>query len=176
MIIARQKRKENIAEYILYMWHIEDTIRACEFDISIIEKHIISKFDTNDSTKQEMKEWYERLIEMMKSEQLISSGHTQISKSSERLLSDFHVELLENKDEKAYHTLYSHTTPFIDEFKQKNALNDMPSIAVCLQFMYGVWLLKIQQKALSTETNEAVEQIGKLLSVLAKKWKDNEVN
>ena len=67
MIIARQKRKENIAEYILYMWHIEDTIRACEFDISIIEKHIISKFDTNDSTKQEMKEWYESLIEMMKS-------------------------------------------------------------------------------------------------------------
>lgn len=29
MITASQKRKENIAEYLLYMWQIEDLIRAC---------------------------------------------------------------------------------------------------------------------------------------------------
>ena len=28
MIIAQKKRKENIAEYLLYMWQIEDLIRA----------------------------------------------------------------------------------------------------------------------------------------------------
>ena len=28
MYIASQKRKENIAEYLLYMWQIEDLIRA----------------------------------------------------------------------------------------------------------------------------------------------------
>ena len=28
MKIASQKRKENIAEYLLYMWQIEDIIRA----------------------------------------------------------------------------------------------------------------------------------------------------
>ena len=33
MIIARQKRKENIAEYLLYMWQVEDLIRANKFDI-----------------------------------------------------------------------------------------------------------------------------------------------
>ena len=27
MIIAQQKRKENIAEYLLYMWQVEDMIR-----------------------------------------------------------------------------------------------------------------------------------------------------
>ena len=32
MIIARQKRKENIAEYLLYMWQVEDLIRANKFD------------------------------------------------------------------------------------------------------------------------------------------------
>ena len=28
MIIAEQKRKENIAEYLIYMYQVEDMIRA----------------------------------------------------------------------------------------------------------------------------------------------------
>ncbi len=35
MITASQKRKENIAEYLLYMWQIEDIIRANGLDIEI---------------------------------------------------------------------------------------------------------------------------------------------
>lgn len=38
MIIASRKRKENIAEYILYMWQIEDIIRANSCDIEQIKK------------------------------------------------------------------------------------------------------------------------------------------
>ncbi|MDE7144362.1 MAG: DUF4924 family protein, partial [Muribaculaceae bacterium] len=33
MIIASEKRKNNIAEYLLYMWQIEDIIRANNLDI-----------------------------------------------------------------------------------------------------------------------------------------------
>ena len=42
MIIASQKKKENIAEYLLYMWQIEDIIRAYGLDIDQIQKHIIN--------------------------------------------------------------------------------------------------------------------------------------
>ena len=27
MLIAREKRKSNVAEYILYMWQVEDLLR-----------------------------------------------------------------------------------------------------------------------------------------------------
>ena len=176
MIIARQKRKENIAEYILYMWHIEDTIRAYKFDIEAIYTHIISKFSIDDTTKKEMREWYESLIEMMNKEQVKTKGHLQINNSSVRLLSDLHIELLENEDENHYHSLYHQTLPIIEEFKHKNSLTEIPSIEVCLQFMYGIWLLKIQKKEISAETNQAVLQIGKLLAFLSKKFKNNEEN
>jgi hypothetical protein len=176
MIIARQKRKENIAEYILYMWHIEDTIRAYKFDIEAIYTHIISKFSIDDTTKKEMREWYESLIEMMNKEQVMHTGHLQINNSSVRLLCDLHVELLENEDENHYHSLYHQTLPLIEEFKHKNSLTEIPSIEVCLHFMYGIWLLKIQQKEISAETNQAVLQIGKLLAFLSKKFKNNEEN
>ena len=45
MIIARKKRKENIAEYILYMWQIEDIIRANNLNITKIENNIIQKWE-----------------------------------------------------------------------------------------------------------------------------------
>lgn len=176
MIIARQKRKENIAEYILYMWHIEDIIRAYKLDIEAIHTHIIMHFSLDEATRKEMKEWYESLIEMMNKEQVMHTGHLQINQSSVRLLCDFHVELLENEDEKQYHSLYHQTLPLIEEFRHKNALSDVPSIEICLQFMYGIWLLKIQKKEISTETNQAVVQIGKLLAFLSKKFKNNEEN
>ncbi len=44
MLIAREKRKTNIAEYILYMWEIEDLIRANGFDIDKIDRNIIRRF------------------------------------------------------------------------------------------------------------------------------------
>ena len=36
MLVAQQKLQENIAEYILYMYQIEDVVRAYNFDIEEI--------------------------------------------------------------------------------------------------------------------------------------------
>ena len=47
MFIAKQKRKENIAEYLLYMWQIEDLIRANNCDIDKIEHNIIDKYNVD---------------------------------------------------------------------------------------------------------------------------------
>ena len=65
MIIASQKRKENIAEYLLYMWQIEDIIRAYKLDIDTIDDQIVSKYNVPDDNKKEFREWYESLIDMM---------------------------------------------------------------------------------------------------------------
>lgn len=43
MYIASQKRKENIAEYLLYMWQIEDLIRANGLDIDRIQANVIDR-------------------------------------------------------------------------------------------------------------------------------------
>ena len=43
MLIAQQKRKENIVEYILYMWNVEDLIRANGLDMKKIDDAVISK-------------------------------------------------------------------------------------------------------------------------------------
>ena len=33
MYISQQLKKKNIAEYLLYMWQVEDMLRASNFDM-----------------------------------------------------------------------------------------------------------------------------------------------
>ena len=63
MLIAKKLKEENIAEYLLYMWQIEDIIRANKLDIDIIDKQIISGFEQPQNVKNEIREWYENLID-----------------------------------------------------------------------------------------------------------------
>ena len=57
MIVAKQKRKENIAEYLLYMWQVEDLIRANQFDIDSIRRTVIAQYDQPDDVKEEIAGW-----------------------------------------------------------------------------------------------------------------------
>ena len=81
MIIASRKHKENIAEYLLYMWQIEDIIRANGLDIDRIKSSVIDKFELTDVQRKEMEEWYESLIDMMRREGVEKSGHLQLNKN-----------------------------------------------------------------------------------------------
>ena len=51
MLVAKQKRKENIAEYILYLYQVEDLIRAFQLDMDIIENQLVSRYDAGEETK-----------------------------------------------------------------------------------------------------------------------------
>lgn len=96
MYIASQKHKENIAEYLLYMWQIEDIIRANGLDIERIKKNVIDKFGLDPAREKEMTEWYESLIDMMRREEVEKSGHLQLNKNVIIQLTDLHLALLKD--------------------------------------------------------------------------------
>ena len=70
MNIASEKRKSNIAEYILYMWQVEDSIRAYNLDIAEIEKNVINPQNLTEEQHKMQVEWYESLIDMMRREKI----------------------------------------------------------------------------------------------------------
>ena len=53
MYIAKELRKKSIAEYLLYMWQIEDIIRAYGCSLTAIKREYIDKFDYSDEQKEE---------------------------------------------------------------------------------------------------------------------------
>ena len=48
MKISQQLKEKNIAEYLIYMWQVEDLIRANKCDIDFIRNNIISRYPAEE--------------------------------------------------------------------------------------------------------------------------------
>ena len=70
MLIAQKKLHENIAEYILYMYQIEDVIRSYEFDLERIITHFVRPQLPDASFVAQYEQWYSELIREMKVERI----------------------------------------------------------------------------------------------------------
>ena len=173
MIFAQQKRKENIVEYILYMWQIEELIRANDFDTEKIYNNIIQYYEQPEGKKQEIKQWYDRLVSMMKEEGVKERGHIHLVAHLMDELYELHKNLLQNNDSE-YTRMYQNNITNIETLKSKNPDNKTNDIEVALTALYGTALMRMQKKEISKETQDAVKSISNMLNVLAKKFKDYE--
>ena len=63
MLIALQKRKENIAEYILYLWQVEDLLRANELSIDRVKSMLVDPYALPVEQADELLQWYSNLID-----------------------------------------------------------------------------------------------------------------
>ena len=81
MLIAREKRKSIVAEYILYMWQVEDMLRAMQMVFVLVIRNVVSQFGGDDATRKEISDWYDNLTEMMRKEEVTKSGHVQVVKN-----------------------------------------------------------------------------------------------
>ena len=173
MIVARKKRKENIAEYLLYMWQVEDLIRANRLDIEEIKKTVITHYDQPEDVKEEITRWYEELIDMMRSEGVTEKGHIQLNKNVIITLVDLHLRLLKSPKEMVYGAAYYKTLPYIVQLRAKSGGEDLPEIETCFNAVYGYLILRMQGKTVSDETMEAIRQISSFLAMLAEKYRED---
>ena len=45
MFVAKELRKNSIAEYLLYMWQMEDLLRVYGCSLPVLKREYINKFD-----------------------------------------------------------------------------------------------------------------------------------
>lgn len=172
MIIARQKKQENIAEYLLYMWQVEDLIRASQFDMDTIQRTIVDQYNQPEEVKKEITQWYEELIEMMRSEGVMEKGHIQLNKNVIISLTDLHLRLLKSPKEMVYGAAYYKLLPYIVQLRAKSGeAPEIPELETCFTAVYGYLLLRMQGKEVAAETIEAIKQISSFLAILADKHK-----
>lgn len=175
MIIAKAKRKENIAEYLLYMWQVEDIIRAYSLDIDKIKANIVQRYDVDDKTKAEITDWYEGLIKMMELENKRQKGHLQINANTLIRLTDLHQQLLKSTKFPAYGAEFYRTLPYIVELRAKAPENERTGeLETCFNALYGVLMLKLQGKEISKGTETALKQISHFVAILAAYFKKDE--
>lgn len=167
MIIASRKRKENIAEYLLYMWQIEDLIRANDLDIEKIRTNIIDRYNLNDEQRTQMIEWYESLIDMMRREGVDKTGHLQLTKNVIIQLAALHQALLADPKYAEYTAQFYKALPYIVELRSKAGENRKGEIETCFTALYGMLLLRLQGKEITPETQKAINEISRFIATLA---------
>ena len=167
MLTAKQLREENIAEYLLYMWQIEDILRACRFDIEVVKHNIIVNYPTDVSTMEAMAQWYADLIEMMRREDVMTKGHIQINKNVLIQLTDLHQMLLKSTNYPEYGAEFYRTLPYIVELRAKSGEEKCGEIETCFNALYATMLMRLQHRDISDDTRLAINQISKFISMLA---------
>lgn len=174
MFISRELRKRNIAEYLLYMWQVEDLIRANELSLERIESAVVKPYALQPDAQQVLLSWYGNLIEMMRLEEVVEKGHLQINKNVIINLTDLHLRLLKSPKVPVYSAAYYKALPFIVEFRTKSNGRDKGELENCFDALYMLWLMKLQKREINEGTLKAAEEISRFISMLSLYYKEDE--
>lgn len=174
MLVSRELRKKNIAEYLLYMWQVEDLLRAYKLSADKVQEFLVAPCKLPAESEAELLAWYKNLIEMMCTEGVKESGHLQINKNVIINLTDLHLRLLKSPKTPFYSAAYYKALPFIVEFRNKSNGREKNEIENCFDALYMLWLMKVQKREINSETAKAAAEIGKLISMLALYFKEEE--
>ncbi len=149
-----KSKRENIAEYILYLWQLEDYLRA---------------FPQNANATPELTE----ISDMMHSEGILNGGHLQLAKNALSELEDLHNELFDT--EAPYRAVMIHLQPQLNLFKAKTDRPTMSDVEACLTLLYQIMLLRLKQQPISEATEVVVKDATQLLRFLSKTYADEKV-
>ena len=174
MIVAQKLRKQNISAYIIYMFQVEDIIRAYGLDVDRICNEYLPRFQYTKEQIADQRDWYAGLIRMMQEEGVQECGHVQVVKNTLMLMFDRHQELLADPKQPFYSAAYYKALPFIVELRSKGMNKEKNEIENCVDALYGATVLKMQGRELTDETKQALQPISYLLEMLSKLYKSEE--
>ena len=148
-----RSKKDNIAEYILYLWQMEDYLRA---------------FPQNAEATPELHE----LNDMMHREGIIEGGHLALANNALTELIDLHATLL--NEDAMYRAAIIRLQPSLNLLKAKTDRPTMSDIEACLVLLYQIMLLRLQKKEISPETASVQQQATQVLTFLSRTYHDDQ--
>ena len=148
-----RSKKDNIAEYILYLWQMEDYLRA---------------FPEQADATQELSE----LQQMMHREGIVESGHLQLAQNALSELENLHAQLL--NEDALYRAALLRLTPQLNLLKAKTDRPTMSEVEACLTLLYQIMLLHLQKREISPETAAVQNQATNILRFLSKTYYDQQ--
>lgn len=170
MLISENKRLENIAEYLIYMYQIEDIIRAFQFNVEQIMEVFVKPSLPDASFLNQYRQWYEDLVRQMKSQRCEKEGHIESLQEILMELIYLHNTLISITNDEKYKNLVEQAKSFLEEFKQKSKMQNKHDVEVLLHAMYMKLQLKVRKQEISPETEEAMDKMRIQLAYLSREY------
>lgn len=176
MYIAQNKRKENIAEYILYLWQLEDLLRAVQFSPEAIYSALVRPRGLERGKEEELMEWYLGIADLLRKEGKERHGHLEHTQHLIGDLHDLHLHLMELPVGKRYRTLYAAAAPELPALRKALGNDEISDTELCFRALYAVMLhrMKGEQDAKDKFITGVLDIISPLVAELAEIFRKTE--
>ena len=144
-----KNKKDNIAEYILYLWQLEDYLRAFP-----------EQAEGNDELTD--------ILRMMHADDVMDGGHIQLAQIALKELEMLSDEIM--TQEATYRAAMIRVTPALNMLKARTDRPTMSNIEACLVLLYQIMMLRLQNREISAETQEVQQQATSILQYLSKTY------
>lgn len=172
MLIALQKRKENIAEYILYLWQVEDLLRALQFSPEAIYRTLVDRIEgADEQQKENIFNWYMQIVDLLRKEGKESQGHIDHTLHLVADLHNLHLQLMKLPVGEHYRLTYSRLAPELPRLRTIIEKEEMSDTELCFRALYAAMLYRIKgggERAIEDTLAVVSPAIGELAAIYGK--------
>ena len=145
MLIALQKRRENIAEYILYLWQVEDLLRAMQFSPEAIYSTLVARIeDADEQQKENIFNWYMQIVELLRKESKESKGHIDHTLHLIADLHNLHLQLMKLPVGEHYRATYARLAAELPRLRTIMDNDEISDTELCFRALYAAMLYRIK--------------------------------
>ncbi|MBE6210806.1 MAG: DUF4924 family protein [Rikenellaceae bacterium] len=167
MDIAQAKRKENIAEYILYLWQIEDLLRALQFSPEAIYSQLVARREVAEEQKQIFLLWYMDIVNLLREEGKEEKGHLNHTLHLIADMHNLHLQLLQLPVGDHYRATFSRLEPELPRLRQIVGGADMTDTELCFRALYAAMLYRIKGEGEKSAVKDTIEFVSPVVAELA---------
>ncbi|WP_302606036.1 DUF4924 family protein [uncultured Alistipes sp.] len=168
MDIAQNKRRENIAEYILYLWQLEDLLRALQFSPEAIYSQLIDpRKDIAEEQRPVFLLWYLDIAGLLRREGKEEKGHLEHTLHLIADLHDLHLRLQQLPVGAHYRATFARLEPLLPQLRRIVGNPGMSDTELCFRALYAAMLYRIRGEGDKTAVHDTIEYISPVIAELA---------
>lgn len=168
MDIAQAKRHENIAEYILYLWQLEDLLRALQFSPEAIYSTLIApRTDITEEQKPSFLMWYMDIANLLREEGKEEKGHLEHTQHLIADLHNLHLQLMKYPIGDHYRKTYAHLEPVLPQLREIMGNPSISDTDLCFRALYAAMLYRIKGEGDKSAVADTLEYISPVIGELA---------
>ncbi len=166
MTIAERKYAENIAEYIIYMWQMQDLLRAVNMDVESLDSFLRSFLPTEEKIQEE-KTWFEGLAKSMKRSGAEEKGNVEEVQEVISELNLLHTTLNTLLRDDEYIAANERAKENLDAYRERSNGKALSEVEAYLTALYGLMVLRLRKQEISEETKDAIKTFSDVMVLLA---------
>ena len=168
MDIAQAKRKENIAEYILYLWQLEDLLRALQFSPEAIYSQLVAPRQVDEEQKHLFLLWYMDIVNLLRKEDKEESGHLEHTLHLIADMHNLHLQLMHNPIGEHYRSTFARLLPQLPQLRTMIKKEEISDTEICFRALYAAMLYRIKGDAKRAEAiKDTIELVSPVVAELA---------